>query len=93
MRKVKTVDAQIKLSSEALETAAQAGAAPNLKDPRVVLSLLEADQVVVAKQRSRFGRRRLSIGVRVMLWGLRVYVIIMVVLVVISAFRAIHPAH
>lgn len=64
-----------------------------LKDPRVILSLLEADQVVAAKRDTRFGRRRLSFGMRLLLWGLRVYVVLMMVLVVISVIRAIHPVH
>jgi len=63
---------------------------PDLEDPRAVLSVLEADQIVAAKQRTRFGRRELSAGVRVLLWGMRVYVVIMLVLVVISAIRVIH---
>jgi hypothetical protein len=66
--------------------------APDMQDPRAVLSVLEADQIVAAKQRTRFGRRKLSKGTRVLLWGLRVYVVIMLVLVVISAFRMIHSA-
>lgn len=71
---------------------ADPGAKPNLKDPHVVLSLLEADQVVAAKRQSRFGPRNLSLGVRTMLWGLRIYVIVMLVLVLVSVLRAIHPA-
>ena len=63
---------------------------PNLKDPSVVLSLLEADQVVAAKQQTRFGARNLSPGLRVLLWGLRVYVAVMLVIVVISVVRATH---
>ena len=63
---------------------------PNLKDPRVILSLLEADQTVAAKQRMHFGRRNLSLGAKILLWGLRVYVVAMLVLVVISVVRAIH---
>jgi hypothetical protein len=66
---------------------------PDLKDPRVVLSLLETDQVVAAKRQTRFGRRNLSLGTRVLLWGLRVYVVAMLVLVVVSVVRAIHSAH
>ena len=69
---------------------AAASARPDLKDPQLVLSLLEADQVVAAKQQTRFGRRQLSFGVRLMLWGLRVYVILMLVIVVISVVRALH---
>jgi len=65
----------------------------DLKDPSLVLSLLEADQIVAAKRGTRFGRRKLSLGVRVLLWGLRVYVIVMLIVVLISVLRAIHPAH
>lgn len=65
------------------------GARPDLKDPEVVLSLLEADQVVAAKQ-TRFGRKKLSFKTQLMLWGLRIYVIIMLVIVAISVYRALH---
>jgi hypothetical protein len=68
-------------------------AKPDLKDPNVVLSLLEADQVVAAKEKTRFGRRKLSLGVRVLLWGLRIYAVAMLVLVAVSVLRAIHPMH
>ena len=68
-------------------------AKPDLKDPHVVLSLLESDQIVAAKQKTRFGRRNLSLGVRVLLWGLRIYVVAMLVIVAISVLRAIHPLH
>jgi hypothetical protein len=67
-----------------------ADAQPDLKDPQVVLSLLEADQVVAAKRRTRFGRRPLSLGMRAVLWGLRVYVVLMFVIVFISVWRALH---
>ena len=66
-----------------------ASARPDLRDPQVVLSLLEADQVVAAKQQTRFGRRPLSSGVRLAMWSLRVYVIVMFVIVVISVLRAL----
>lgn len=65
---------------------------PDMEDPRAVLSVLEADQIVAAKQGTHFGRRNLSKGTRLLLWGLRVYVVIMLVLVVISAFRMVHSA-
>ncbi len=68
-------------------------AKPDLEDPHVVLSLLETDQVVAAKQKTRFGRRNLSLGVRLLLWGLRIYVVAMLVLVVVSVLRAVHPMH
>ena len=71
-----------------------AGAAnPDLQDPQVVLSLLETDQVVAAKQQTRFGKRTLSLGMRVLLWAMRVYVLAMLVIVVVSVIRAIHPGH
>jgi len=65
---------------------------PSTFTPTVVLSLLEADQVVAAKQQTRFGPRQLSPGLRALLWGLRVYVAVMLVLVVISVMRALHAA-
>jgi len=74
---------------DAVDAGADASKAQDL-DPRAMLSLLEADQLVAAKQRTHFGRRNLSAGTRLLLWGLRVYVVIMLVLVVISAFRVIH---
>lgn len=66
---------------------------PDLKDPHVVLSLLEADQVVAAKRQSHFGQRNLSIGMRALLWGLRIYVVLMFVMIAISVVRAIHALH
>jgi hypothetical protein len=70
------------------ELAAKSQEQLNLKDPGVVLSLLEADQVVAAKRQSRFGPRKLSPGIRILLWGLRIYVVVMLVLVVVSVYRA-----
>jgi hypothetical protein len=64
-----------------------------LQDPRAVLSLLEADQVVAAKRRTHFGRKNLSVGTRVLLWCLRVYVVAMFVIVAISVVQAIRSAH
>jgi hypothetical protein len=84
-----TKDTQRTGSSLAADPIADGVARPNLDDPRVVLSLLEADQVVAAKEQTRFGRRELSLGVRALLWGLRIYVVAMLVLVVVSVLRAI----
>jgi hypothetical protein len=75
-----------------LELTATGGEGPNLKDPTLVLSLLEADQVVAAKRQTRFGRRKLSFGVQLLLWGLRVYVLAMLVIVLISVLRAVHTS-
>ena len=64
-----------------------------LQDPRAVLSLLEADQVVAAKRRTHFGRQKLSAKTRVLLWCLRIYVVAMLAIVAISVFQALHAAH
>ena len=85
---MKTTGVETNLSAAELDSKLP----PDLKDPRVVLSFLEADQVVAAKQRTHFGRRNLSLGVRAMLWGLRVYVVVMLVVVIVSALRALHLA-
>ena len=63
---------------------------PDLEDPRVVLSLLESDQLVAAKRRTHFGPRKLSFGVRALLWSLRVYVVVMMLLALLSVLRAAH---
>jgi len=89
---VKPTDAHLDATAALLEDRLDRVSTPDLKDPRVVLSLLEADQVVAAKQRTYFGRRQLSVGMRILLWGLRVYVVLMLILVLISAVRAIHPS-
>lgn len=78
-------------SRDQIARAAEA-AVPNMHDPRAVLSVLEADQIVAAKQRMHFGRRKLSRGTRLLLWALRVYVVVMLILVVFAAFRVIHPS-
>ncbi len=75
-----------------LEPVAANAAQPNLEDPRIVLSLLEVDQVVAAKRQMRFGPRKLSFGLRILLWSLRVYVVVMLVIVLISVLRAVHSA-
>ncbi len=64
----------------------------SLQDPRAVLSLLEADQVVAAKRRTHFGRKNLSLGTKALLWGLRIYVVAMFVIVLISVYQAIRAA-
>lgn len=85
MKKEKT-----KRNAQTHDPGAAAAEHPDLQDPNVVLSLLEADQVVAAKIRTRFGKRNLSVGARFLLWGLRVYVFVMLVIVLISVIRALH---
>jgi hypothetical protein len=84
---------ELDVSRPGVQPIATDSAQPHLEDPRVVLSLLEADQVVAAKQHMRFGRQKLSREVRVMLWGLRLYVLVMLVIVLISVLRAVHAVH
>ena len=86
-------DVEVAGEPQAFESVAETASKPDLKDPRVVLSLLEADQVVAAKERTHFGRRHLTFPMRILLWSLRVYVVVMLVLVLISVIRAIHPAN
>ena len=85
--------AQSAASHRDLPAEAAAAAQPNLKDPRVVLSLLEADQIVAAKRQTHFGRRPLSPRERVLLWGLRIYVAVMLVIVAITVIQAVGAAH
>ncbi len=61
--------------------------------PEMVLTLLEPDQVVVAKQRTHFGLRRLTRRHKALLWGLRIYVVVMLIIVLVSVIRAVHMAH
>lgn len=91
--KLKSNDAGSNESQSGLEAVAANMSHPNLDDPRIVLSLLEADQVVAAKRQTHFGPRKFSFGVRLLLWGLRIYVILMLVIVLISVFRALQPPH
>jgi hypothetical protein len=60
--------------------------------PEAVLSVLEEDQLVKAKERIHWGRVRVSPRVRVLLWGLRVYVILMLVTVLIHVLRTVQPS-
>jgi hypothetical protein len=61
--------------------------------PESVLSVLEADQLVAAKQKARFGPAPLSRGARGLLWGLRVYVIAMLIMVAVQVMHALHGGH
>jgi hypothetical protein len=61
--------------------------------PEVVLTLLEPDQVVVAKQRTHFGKRQLTSRHKALLWGLRIYVVVMLIIVLVSVLRAVHTPH
>ncbi|HWY27219.1 MAG TPA: hypothetical protein VNY97_04745 [Candidatus Angelobacter sp.] len=85
--------AQSASSHRDLPSEAAAAAQPDLKDPRVVLSLLEADQVVAAKSQTHFGRRALSSRERILLWGLRIYVVVMLVIVTITVIQAVGASH
>ena len=55
----------------------------------VVRSLLEEDQLVAFKQRIRFGRRKFSPGLKVLLWALRIYVVVMLIIVMIQIVRTL----
>ena len=55
-----------------------------------VHEVLEPDQFSSAKQ--PFGRQRLSRRTIILLWGLRVYVLLMVLLVALQAWNVFHTA-
>jgi len=61
--------------------------------PETVLSVLEADQLFAAKRQARFGRAQLSGGARVLLWGLRAYVIAMFFMVAMQVVHTVHGGH
>lgn len=63
------------------------------RHPELAIELLEPDQVVVAKRRTHFGRRRLGPGERALLWVLRVYVVAMQFLVLLAVLRALRAGH
>ncbi len=50
--------------------------------PELVRTLLEEDQLVAFKKRNRFPRRKLSFGLQILLWLLRIYVVVMLGIVI-----------
>jgi hypothetical protein len=52
-----------------------------------VHDVLEPDQLSTAQQ--RFGRRTLSQGTLLLLWGLRIYVVLMVLLIAFQVWNAL----
>lgn len=57
-----------------------------------VRDVLEPDQLVEAKEQMRLGRKRLGRGTRILMWGLRVYVLFMLVVVADQVWVTLHPA-
>ena len=53
-----------------------------------VREVLESDQLTEAKM--RYGRKKLTRGTLVLLWGLRVYVVFMVVIICMATWNALH---
>ncbi len=58
-----------------------------------VLTLLEDDQLVAAKAKVRLGRRSFSPGLKAILWALRVYVVLMLVLIAVKVVQAVGAGH
>jgi hypothetical protein len=54
-----------------------------------VYEVLQPDQVSTAK--FRLGRRKLNRGTVLILWALRLYVILMVLLIGVQVWNALHP--
>lgn len=65
----------------------------SLEHPEIALSVLESDQLVAAKQKVRFGRRKLTRSEEGLMWGLRIYVVIMLIIVLVSVIEALHAGH
>ena len=49
--------------------------------PELVRTLLEEDQLVAFKKRNRFPRRKISARLQILLWLLRIYVVVMLIIV------------
>ena len=60
-------------------------------DSDAVLELLEDDQLVSAKERVHLGRRSFSPAMRAILWGLRVYVVLMLALIAVEVVHTLGP--
>jgi hypothetical protein len=56
--------------------------------PELVRTLLEEDQLVEFKKRNRFPRRKLSAKLQILLWLLRIYVVVMLLIVALQIYRA-----
>jgi hypothetical protein len=54
-----------------------------------VHEVLQPDQLSTAKQ--SFGRRKLSPATIVLMWALRIYVLLMVLLIAFQVWHALHP--
>ena len=54
----------------------------------LVLEALESDQVVAGRR--RWGRRPLTRAVQVAMWGLRVYLVLMLAVAGVQIFRVLH---
>jgi hypothetical protein len=54
-----------------------------------VLEVLEPDQLVAAKQQ-RLGRQRLGPGARMLMWGLRSYALLMLIVVADRVVQAVN---
>lgn len=55
-----------------------------------MLDVLEPDQLVSVKSATRFGPRHISRGLRFLLWGLRLYVIAMLIIIIAQIIRTVH---
>lgn len=54
-----------------------------------VLALLEEDQLVAAKEKVHLGRRSFSRGLAAVLWALRIYVLLMLVLIAFNVVKTV----
>jgi hypothetical protein len=71
-------------------TIATSGQTPSSTEPAAawVQEVLEPEQLSAAKP--RYGRHQLSRGTLWLLWGLRVYVFLMIILIAVQIWRELH---
>ncbi len=58
-------------------------------ESKLVHAVLEEDQLYAFKQKTHFGRREISPNLHILLWALRIYVLVMMVIVVVQILRII----
>ncbi len=67
-------------------------AAPAESGETWVLDVLEPDQLVAAKEKERYGLRELGLGTRILMWGMRAYVLFMTVVVAYQIWTTVTHA-
>ena len=67
------------------------GESPSAATTRWVHEQLEPEQLATVKITQRYGRRQLSRGMMALIWSLRIYVILMLLLIGYQVWQALQP--